>query len=243
VEGYSKTKVDRAGRQLADRIKAGDGPLGEADLAARAVDWWGSESLQIVDWWRLEHVRALSTVASNLFPYVEDEGNPIVAQRLKRVPTIAGKLHREKGMKLSRMEDVGGVRAVLPDQEGVYRVARRLRHNWTITRVRDYVANPKPDGYRALHLVPRNRGRLIEVQLRTPNQDDWANVVEKAERIFPGMKTGSGPVELRELFTGFSEFFAAEDGSIDELTVPRLQEIGEALGRAGTFLSEASDDS
>lgn len=56
-------------------------------------------------------------VSANLYRYVGEEGEPIVAQRLKRVPTIAGKLLREPGMKLSRMEDVGGVRAVLPSQE------------------------------------------------------------------------------------------------------------------------------
>ncbi len=92
-------------------------------------------------------------VSANLYRYVGEEGEPIVAQRLKRVPTIAGKLLREPGMKLSRMEDVGGVRAVLPSQEAAYRVARQLKHNWTITRSRDYVAEPKLDGYRALHLI------------------------------------------------------------------------------------------
>ena len=61
-------------------------------------------------------------------------------------------------MKLSRMEDVGGVRAVLPSQEAAYGIAQSLKRNWTITRFRDYVSHPKPDGYRALHLVNRNRG-------------------------------------------------------------------------------------
>jgi hypothetical protein len=50
-------------------------------------------------------------VAANLRYYAAEEGKPVVAQRLKKFPTIAGKLLREPGMKLSRMADIGGVRA------------------------------------------------------------------------------------------------------------------------------------
>jgi (p)ppGpp synthase/HD superfamily hydrolase len=119
------------------------------------------EAIQIVDWWRAGHARPLSRVAANLRFYAAEHGDPIVAQRLKKFPTIAGKLLREPRMKLSRMADIGGVRAVLPDQVAVYQVAARLRRNWTITKTRDYIAEPKDDGYRGLHLINRNRGRLI----------------------------------------------------------------------------------
>lgn len=97
-------------------------------------------------------------------------------------------------MKLSRMADIGGVRAVLPDQEAVYRLGARLRKNWTIVKTRDYISEPKDDGYRALHLINRHRGRLREVQLRTDYQDRWANAVEATARDFaPGLKFGGGP--------------------------------------------------
>jgi len=151
-------------------------------------------------------------VAANLRYYAREESQPVVSQRLKRVPTIAGKLLREPAMKLSRMADIGGVRALLPSQAAAYVVARRLRKNWTITRFRDYVSEPKEDGYRALHLINRHRGRLIEIQLRTPNQDAWANVVETLSRdAFPGLKFGHGPVELREVLNDFAGYLAQED--------------------------------
>ncbi len=203
------------------------------------------EAVEVVDWWRAEHVGPLSAVSANLFRYVGEEGHPVVAQRLKRVPTIAGKLLREKGMKLSRMEDVGGVRAVLPTQEAAYRVARQLRRNWTITRFRDYVSDPKPDGYRALHLVDRNRGRLIEIQLRTPRQDRWANMVEKVAQLFPGVRAGAGPAKLRELFVASSDLYAIREGSIpeEEVSLSRLDDIQNAIDRADTFLSELFDES
>ena len=154
----------------------------------------------------------LSRVSANLRDYASEHGEPIVAQRLKKFPTIAGKLLREPRMKLSRMADIGGVRAVLPDQDVVYRVAARLRRNWTITKTRDYIAEPKDDGYRALHLINRNRGRLIEVQLRTPFQDGWANAVEAHARVIaPGLKFGGGPASVREYFVALAEMVASLD--------------------------------
>ena len=97
-------------------------------------------------------------------------------------------------MKLSRMADIGGIRAVFVSQDAAYRIAAKLRKNWTITKFRYYIAEPKQDGYRALHLINRNRGRLIEVQLRTANQDMWANDVERASRMLaPDLKYGGGP--------------------------------------------------
>ena len=146
---YSKSRVDRAGNDFASEIsrtRESDG-RGVRDVTALV------HSLEVIEWWRKEHAKPLSRVAANLRYYAAEEGKPIVAQRLKRVPTIAGKLLREPTMKLSRMGDIGGVRAVLPDQAAAYRVAARLRRNWTITRFSDYVRTPKSDGYRALHLI------------------------------------------------------------------------------------------
>lgn len=208
MAAYSKSRVDRAGQVIAEMLRAaGEGPhkvwLLGADLP---------EAIQVVDWWRAEHARPLSRVAASLRYYVAEEGAPVVAQRLKKFPTIAGKLLREPRMKLSRMADIGGVRAVLPDQDAVYRTEARLRKNWTITNTRDYIAEPKDDGYRALHLIPRHRDRLMEVQLRTDYQDRWANAVEAAARDFaPGLKFGGGPENVRAYFVDLAEMVAGLD--------------------------------
>lgn len=221
VADYSKTQVDRAGQVLADRLRL----VGEGKAI---VGQHSSELLQaigIIDWWRDEHAKPLSRVSASLSHYVAEEGRPVVAQRLKKFPTIAGKLLREPRMKLSRMADIGGVRAVLPSQEAAYRVASRIQRNWTITKVRDYVAEPKKDGYRALHLINRHRGRLIEVQLRTKLQDAWANSVEAdARRIAPGLKFGAGPAELREFYVALGDFLAIADqgGPMDTAPLRRL---------------------
>lgn len=239
MAAYSKAKVDRAGRFFAEQLQAAI--RGQGRIKTEHRDEL-EEAARIIDWWRAEHVRPLSRVAANLFHYVGEEGDPIVAQRLKRVPTIAGKLLREPRMRLSQMEDVGGLRAVLPNQGAAYRVAHRLKHNWTITRFRDYVAKPKPDGYRALHLVNRNRRRLIEIQLRTPRQGEWANAVDGAAQRFPGLKAGSGPAPLREFFAASSEVYAMLDGSA-EPSPSRLAELEDLVARADTFTAEQLDES
>jgi len=235
---YSKSKVDKAGRLFANQLVnfAKDPDL----LLAEATIEQTREAIAVVEWWRSEHAKPLSRVAANLRYYVTEEGKPIVAQRLKRVPTIAGKLLREPTMKLSRMADIGGVRALLPDQGAAYRVAGRLRKNWTITRFRDYVSEPKEDGYRALHLINRNRGRLIEIQLRTPHQDAWANLIEILSRdAFPGLKFGQGPVELREFLFDYAEILARADSGL--VSRKRMLELIEERAMALAKLQRSNE--
>ena len=218
---YSKSRVDRAGQTLVDLLTADN-----RTLIRRRAELL--EAVEVTDWWRGEHAKPLSRVAANLRHYAGQEGKPIVAQRLKKAPTIADKLIREPRMKLSRMADIGGVRAVLPSQAAAYRVAGHLRKNWTITRFRDYVAEPKADGYRALHLINRNRGRSIEIQLRTPHQDSWANVVEVYSRtFFPGLKFGEGPQVVKDFFLLSGEIRAEDDQGliIDPSQFARMREL------------------
>lgn len=221
---YSKSKVDRAGQTLADRLRIIiDGNMTAIERSPEVL-----HAVEIIDWWREEHAKPLSRVAANLRHYADEHEAPRVAQRLKKFPTIVDKLLRQPTMKLSRMADIGGVRAVLPDQTAAYGIAIRLQKNWTITKFRDYVAEPKADGYRALHLINRNRGRLIEVQLRTRLQDAWANSVEiDARRVAPGLKFGAGPRELRDFYVALGEFLAIADQGLpaDPALYERLMEL------------------
>lgn len=235
---YSKSRVDRAGRLFTDHIFA------VAEGKRKFLDQRDEieEAIQIIEWWRGEHAKPLSRVAANLRYYAAQQGKPIVAQRLKRTPAVAGKLLREPTMKLSRMADIGGVRAVLPSQETAYAVASRLRRNWTITKFRDYVEEPKEDGYRALHLINRNRGRLIEIQLRTPNQDLWANFVERLSRtVIPGLKFGEGPEYLHDYLLDTAEIMADGDlgRATQAATLDRMKD--RAIGLVNLLFEEADE--
>lgn len=185
----SKTRVDKAGALLRDLWKGG-GPLDETHREAVAVVWD----------YRAPFNYPLTKVNANLRYYVQKaECDVIIAQRMKRLPRIVEKLVRYPNMRLSQMQDVGGCRAVLPSQDAVSEVLDGLVKNWDVTLVDDYVTQPRPTGYRAVHAIVQKDGRPIEVQLRTFGQQDWADEIERIDGLIPhALKDGDGPEEVLE---------------------------------------------
>lgn len=113
------------------------------------------DAMIAVTWWRGLHAKPLSRVAANLRYHVAAEGGEVdgrvdVTQRLKRRPTIFDKLEREPTMQLTQMWDIGGVRTRLPSLRHMQAVSRRLKKTWKIERTKDYVAEPRDSGYRAM---------------------------------------------------------------------------------------------
>ncbi|MHB8692482.1 MAG: hypothetical protein ACYDHH_14680 [Solirubrobacteraceae bacterium] len=62
-----------------------------------------------------------------------------------------------------------------------------------MTKIWDYVAEPKVDGYRAKHLVAVDKGFRVEVQVRTGVQQEWADLVEDLDRQY-GLRIKFGEV-------------------------------------------------
>lgn len=126
------------------------------------------------------------------------------AQRLKRLAQIVNKLARHSGMKLARMQDIGGCRAVLANAEEVERIAERIRDHWSPVGTADYREDPRDSGYRALHLIVKKEDRqisgdqrLVEIQLRTENEHRWAEAVARTgSRLGYALQDGDGPPEL-----------------------------------------------
>jgi putative GTP pyrophosphokinase len=231
---FSKGQVNRAGvflLELRERVR-----VEGAERALRATDEVAiEEAREALDWWRSLHARPLSMVAANLRYHVSKaeaqvDGRVEVAQRLKRQDTLVGKLDRERG-NVTQMQDIGGVRAVVPSVPHVYRVRRRLLKSWTIVRERDYIASPKDDGYRALHLVVRRAGLPIEVQVRTRGQDLWANAIEEAGRqTGVQFKFGEGPEKERAVFANVAALIAdVEEGKLSTTQLVTAGLIGAAI--------------
>lgn len=97
-------------------------------------------------------------------------------------------------------------------------------------RITDYIETPKADGYRGIHIVERRDGRLIEVQLRTVGQHEWAQAMEEYEPALGyRIKDGGGPADLREyLWLAASRIARDEAGrpftSDEETAFDRLRE-------------------
>ncbi|MGH2843937.1 MAG: hypothetical protein ACRDKL_10180 [Solirubrobacteraceae bacterium] len=176
-------------------------------------------AIDAVDWWRARHAAPLARTNAGLRYYIRKiDAEPEVTQRLKRFTTIVDKMRRHATMQLDTMEDIAGVRAVLPSQSHVDALLQELRsqRRWMIRRTREYVTGrhpgPKGDGYRAVHLTVVRDGCFVEIQLRTPWQDAWAQSVEQdTRRLSQGLKFGSGPADLRNYYRVVADLFEARE--------------------------------
>lgn len=127
---------------------------------------------------------------------LEYDRNPIesIKTRLKSPESIVEKMRRRKlPVSIESIEenitDIAGVRVICSFPEDIYLLADCLLRQDDVTLVvkKDYIKEPKPGGYRSLHLiiqVPiflRNEKRLmnVEVQLRTIAMDFWASLEHK----------------------------------------------------------------
>jgi len=124
---------------------------------------------------------------------VKGERNPIetVKSRVKSPESIAGKLER-KGLDISipaiseNLMDVAGVRVICPYISDIYVVRDMLlaQSDVTLIKEKDYIENPKLNGYRSLHLVVEIPVYLsssvypvkVEIQIRTIAMDFWASL-------------------------------------------------------------------
>lgn len=194
----SKASIDRSGKLLRGFWR-GD-RLADAEVA---------DALELVAAFRQAHAYPLTLVAVGLRQFVErDASTGVVGQRLKRMDRILQKLVRFPSMRLARMQDIGGCRAVFAGPDEVEMVAARVRRNWEVTAEKDRRRDsPGPMGYRALHLVVARAApasgeqRSIEVQLRTRGQHLWAEEVERVAWLnrLP-LKDAQGPEELIAYF-------------------------------------------
>ncbi|WP_461215506.1 GTP pyrophosphokinase [Lacticaseibacillus sp. GG6-2] len=85
--------------------------------------------------------------------------------------------------------DIGGIRVITNYRDDVYTVADNLlaQSDITLIRSKDYIKDPKPSGYRSLHLVVNVpvfqasgvKDAPVEIQLRTVGMDTWASLEHK----------------------------------------------------------------
>lgn len=124
---------------------------------------------------------------------ISGKSSPIdsIKSRIKTPRSIIGKLKR-RGYPISlqsmmeNLNDIGGIRVICPFIEDIYTVADMLmrQDDLTLVEKKDYIKNPKPNGYRSLHLIlevpiflsEATKPVRIELQLRTIAMDFWASL-------------------------------------------------------------------
>lgn len=158
--------------------------------------------------------------------------NPIetIKSRIKSPDSIAKKLEK-KGLSVNfktmteNLQDIAGVRVICPYISDIYNVKDILLKQPDIKLVeqKDYIENPKPSGYRSLHLVVEIPVYLsqtehkvkVEIQLRTIAMDFWASLEHelkyKNEQKIPDSVR-------RELFR-VAETIAVTDREMEEIAI------------------------
>lgn len=209
---YSGKQITHAGEKLLN-----EDVLKDPDELNKCMD--------ILSYWRLTHESPLEEafkILQNATLPMDDKA--FFAKRLKRFISIVNKLKRFRTMKLKNMQDIGGCRAIVSNVKKVYKIVRVLKKRPEFKlhrgeyRFKDYIKSPKPDGYRGYHLVGQFKGktgekRLIEFQLRTKLQHDWATAVEIVD-LFTGqaLKSNQGQADWESFFKGVSDQFAIMEG-------------------------------
>ena len=146
---------------------------------------------------------------------LEYDRNPIesIKVRLKKPASILEKLSR-KGLQPSveniekNIYDIAGIRVICSFPEDIYMLAMALLRQDDVRLIerKDYIAHPKENGYRSLHLIvetpiylhKEKKKMKVEVQLRTIAMDWWASLEHKIryKKNLPDM--GAINEELKE---------------------------------------------
>ena len=175
--------------------------------------------------------------------------NPItgIKSRLKTLPSILEKLERRGfpftiGSIEQNLNDVAGVRVICSFLEDVHMLSEALMQQDDIQLIerKDYIRNPKPNGYRSLHMIVsvpiflahEKRYMRVEIQLRTLAMDFWATL-EHQLRYKKGFDLADSME--RELFT-----CASLSAELDERMDGLRRLVQERNGGNGANLPEGS---
>ena len=163
---------------------------------------------------------------------LEYDKNPIegIKTRIKSYDSIVRKIRRKNiPLTLDSIEkninDIAGVRVICSFPDDIYEIAESFLNQDDITLIeeKDYIKNPKPSGYRSLHLIVQvpiflqntKKFVTVEVQLRTIAMDFWASLEHKMR-----YKKNIAPDQIKFLQDELSDC-AKQSAALDE----RMQNI------------------
>ena len=152
-----------------------------------------SNDLEMLQTLRLSYKESLAIVFNSLYKVAHKiNEDSICTYRIKRIESIISKLLRFKDMEVQRASDIAGCRCIMPTVDDVIRLVNLIKKQeeklpFMIKGENDYISNPKENGYRSVHLnVQLKEGfrKVIEVQIRSLEQHNWATLVEISDVLF-----------------------------------------------------------
>lgn len=198
-ERLSNTRIDKLGDRLRQRNVADD-------------------DLRLLDAYRRSFGKAYETVVGAVREKLslEPTGRPA-----KSTTAIIDKLRRES-IRLSQIQDIAGCRLVISDIVEQERVVHALKALFANTDTVDRRDKPS-HGYRAVHVVVSVDRKVVEVQVRTALQHQWAELSEKlSDLLDPSIKYGGGDQFVKALLAKTSAIVSEAENNLAQ--VVRLTE-------------------
>lgn len=178
---------------------------------------------------------------------LEYDRNPIesIKTRIKSMDSILKKI-RKNNVPLTidaieeEIRDIAGIRVVCSFPEDIYMLANCLlqQDDVKLLEMKDYIQNPKPSGYRSLHLIietpiflqSEKRMMKVEVQLRTIAMDFWASLEHKLryKKNIPADEVQDLANELQECARISAELDARMESIRNRMNSPEFVEKAEA---------------
>ncbi|EPX87016.1 RelA/SpoT family protein [Salipiger mucosus] len=147
--------------------------------------------------------------------------------RAKKPYSIWRKM-QEKGMGFSRLSDIYGFRVITRSEMDCYRALGVIHQRWRAVpgRFKDYVSQPKSNGYRSIHTTVSGRdGKRVEVQIRTRQMHDVAETGVAAHWSYRDGVRSENPfaVDPARWISSLTEQFDAEEDHDEFLEAVKLE--------------------
>ena len=147
--------------------------------------------------------------------------------RAKKPYSIWRKM-QEKDQGFSRLSDIYGFRILTGSDEDCYRALGAIHRRWRAVpgRFKDYISQPKSNGYRSIHTTVSGRdGKRVEVQIRTRQMHDVAETGVAAHWSYRDGVRAENPfaVDPAKWIASLTEQFDTEDDHEDFLEAVKLE--------------------
>lgn len=147
--------------------------------------------------------------------------------RAKKPYSIWRKM-QEKDQSFSRLSDIYGFRIITVNEEDTYRALGVIHQRWRAVpgRFKDYISQPKSNGYRSIHTTMSGRdGKMVEVQIRTRQMHDVAETGVAAHWSYRDGVRSNNPfaVDPAKWISQLTEQFDGEDDHEDFLEAVKLE--------------------
>ena len=154
------------------------------------IEILNSEFVHIYGHTPIEHIKSRLKTPSSIVKKLKRAGHDVTIQNM-----------------VERLNDIAGIRIICSYTQDIYQIADMIarQSDVTILHVKDYIRNPKPNGYKSYQMVATipiylSQGPAetkVEIQIRTVAMDFWASLEHKIYYKFEGNAPASVQAELK----------------------------------------------